>query len=131
MAYLRPSLPLNAKNCYGLFEHLWRGLAAGCHSKNIYTDSLIVYDFSYRYLVFWVIFQRSHFKQFFSTIRCSRFSARAQHEIYFGNLAPFNFAVAKLWRQMNNKRWALNKGGVDSGSIYVWYVLRPATQGTI
>ena len=33
--YLRPSLPLNAKNCYGLFEVLWRGLAAGCHSKNV------------------------------------------------------------------------------------------------
>ena len=32
--YLRPSLPLNAKNCYGLFEVLWKGLAAGCHSKN-------------------------------------------------------------------------------------------------
>ena len=31
--YLRPSLPLNAKNCYGLFEVLWKGLAAGCHSK--------------------------------------------------------------------------------------------------
>ena len=32
--YLRPSLPLNAKNCCGLLEVLWRGLAAGCHSKN-------------------------------------------------------------------------------------------------
>ena len=35
MAYLRPSLPLNAKNCCGLIEVLWRGLAAGCHSKNV------------------------------------------------------------------------------------------------
>ena len=35
LAYLRPSLPLNAKNCYGLFEVLWRGLAGGCHSKNV------------------------------------------------------------------------------------------------
>ena len=33
LAYLRLSLPLNAKNCYGLFEVLWKGLAAGCHSK--------------------------------------------------------------------------------------------------
>ena len=33
--YLRPSLPLNAKNCYGLFEVLWKGLAAGCHSKKL------------------------------------------------------------------------------------------------
>ena len=32
--YLRPSLPLNAKNCCGLLEVLWKGLAAGCHSKN-------------------------------------------------------------------------------------------------
>ena len=26
--YLRPSLPLNAKNCCGLLEVLWKGLAA-------------------------------------------------------------------------------------------------------
>ena len=39
LAYLRPSLPLNAKNCYGLFEHLWRGLAANCHSKKQRTNS--------------------------------------------------------------------------------------------
>ena len=41
LAYLRPSLPLNAKNCYGLFEVLWRGLAAGCHSKNTYSQMLV------------------------------------------------------------------------------------------
>ena len=35
LAYLWPSLPLNAKNCYGLFEVLWKGLAAGCHSKKV------------------------------------------------------------------------------------------------
>ena len=31
--YLRPSLPFYALTCYGLFKHLCKGLAAGCHSK--------------------------------------------------------------------------------------------------
>ena len=36
LAYLRPSLPFyDMKN----IQHLWRGLAAGCHSKNKYTLS--------------------------------------------------------------------------------------------